>query len=71
MLFQSRTMVKAFGGVSLSEDDLRLIDDAISVVQKLYGLGKISRAQLVRTAIKDFTETKRAELKAKERKKEV
>jgi metal-responsive CopG/Arc/MetJ family transcriptional regulator len=49
------------GGLSFTKEDLDRIDDAIRLLDQLYGFAPQSRAELVRLAVRDFLAAKRKE----------
>jgi hypothetical protein len=49
------------GGLSFTAEDLAKIDEAIRLLNQLYGFAPQSRAELVRLAVRDFLAAKRKE----------
>jgi metal-responsive CopG/Arc/MetJ family transcriptional regulator len=54
-------VVKSYKGINLGERDIQAIDEAIALLDSLYGFAPKSRAELVRTAVREFLQAKRKE----------
>lgn len=52
---------RSFTSLSLTEEDLLKVDEAVLLLEKLYGFAPKSRAELVRLAVRDFLAAKRKE----------
>jgi ribosome recycling factor len=54
-------VVKVYKGINLGEEDVKRIDEALALLEALYGFKPSSRAELVRIAVKELLEAKRKE----------
>ncbi len=60
-------MPRGYSTISVSDEDLKRIDEALALLEALYGFRPSSRAELVRMAVRDLLEAKRKEWEAKNR----